>query len=109
MDDFNNVTEPSINKPEEQKSALENTELHYQLQEAVIKSFNDYSAIVFKAKYKTNHGKGILGMAARATPVACLAKVSSHTNLKILTPKQMLQRLPIELAQVKAVIHLKTY
>ena len=89
MDDFNNVTEPSINKPEEQKSALENTELHYQLQEAVIKSFNDYSAIVFKAKYKT--------------------KVSGHTNLKILTPKQMLQRLPIELAQVKAVIHLKTY
>ena len=108
MDDFN-VTEPSINKPEEQKSALENTELHYQLQEAVIKSFNDYFASVFKAKYITNHGKGIPGMAARATPVACLAKVSDQTNLKILTPKQMLQRLPIELAQVKAVIHLKTY
>ena len=28
-------------------------------------------------------------------------KVSDHSNLKILTPKQMLQRLPIALAQVK--------
>ena len=29
-------------------------------------------------------------------------KVSDHFNLKILNPKQMLQRLPIALAQVKA-------
>ena len=29
-------------------------------------------------------------------------KVSDHSNLKILTPKQMLQRLPIALVQVKA-------
>ena len=29
-------------------------------------------------------------------------KVSDNSNLKILTPKQMLQRLPIALAQVKA-------
>ena len=29
-------------------------------------------------------------------------KVSDHFNLKILTPKQILQRLPISLAQVKA-------
>ena len=29
-------------------------------------------------------------------------KVSDHSNLKILTPKQMLQRLPIALAEVKA-------
>ena len=29
-------------------------------------------------------------------------KDSDHANLKILTPKQMLQRLPIALAQVKA-------
>ena len=39
--------------------------------------------------------------------IACIAKVSGrkvfdHTQLKILTPKQMLQRLPISLAQVKA-------
>ena len=30
-------------------------------------------------------------------------------GIKILTPKQMLQRLPIALAQVKVAIHLKTY
>ena len=29
-------------------------------------------------------------------------KVSDHSNFKILTPKQMVQRLPIALAQVKA-------
>ena len=39
--------------------------------------------------------------------IACIAEVSGrkvfdHTQLKILTPKQMLQRLPISLAQVKA-------
>ena len=31
-----------------------------------------------------------------------MAKVSDRKQLKILTPKQMLQRLPIALAQVKA-------
>ena len=31
-----------------------------------------------------------------------IAKVSGHTNPKILSPKQMIQRLPIALAQVKA-------
>ena len=45
-----------------------------------MKLLDDYSGIVSEAKYKTNFGEG----------------------LKILTPKQMLQRLPIELAQVKA-------
>ena len=34
--------------------------------------------------------------------VAHLAKVSGHSNLKILSPKQMLQRLPVALTQVKA-------
>ena len=34
--------------------------------------------------------------------VGCLAKVSDHANLKILSPKQMFQRLPITLAQVKS-------
>ena len=55
----------------------------YESREAVIKSFNDYYSmiiIVSEAKYKSIHGKG----------------------LKILSPKQMLQRLPIALAQVKA-------
>ena len=42
--------------------------------------FNDYCRIVHEAKYKTIYGEG----------------------LKILTPKQMLQRSLIALAQVKA-------
>ena len=33
--------------------------------------------------------------------VAC-GKVSDHSNLKTLSPKQLLQRLPIALAQVKS-------
>ena len=31
-----------------------------------------------------------------------VAKVSSHSNLKIISPKQILQRLPIAPAKVKA-------
>ena len=42
--------------------------------------FNDYAKIRSEALFKTKQG----------------------TGLKILTPKQMLQRLPIALAQVKA-------
>ena len=34
--------------------------------------------------------------------LAHIAKISDHWHLKILTPQQMLQRLPIALAQVKA-------
>ena len=42
--------------------------------------FRDYSLLLSKAKYETKYGEG----------------------LKILTPKQILQRLPIALVQVKA-------
>ena len=38
----------------------------------------------------------------RPSDFTCLARVSDHSNLKILTPKQMFQRLPTALAQVKA-------
>ena len=67
-------------KSEEQERALRNTKLLYESQKAVIKLFNYYSSIVSEAKYKSSHGEG----------------------LKILTPKQMFQRLPIAFAQVKA-------
>ena len=33
--------------------------------------------------------------------VSCVAKVSDYSNLKIWSPEQMLQRLPIALAQVE--------
>ena len=53
----------------------------YESRENVMKLFDDYSRIVskYKTKYKTKYGEG----------------------LKIPTPEQMLQRLPIALAQVK--------
>ena len=92
------------NNSEEQKSALENIKLLYKSQDTVIKSFNDYSWIIFGAKCKASHGKGIPSMLAR---VDCVAKFfnrkeSDHSNLKTLSPKQMLQRLKIALPQVKA-------
>ena len=51
----------------------------YESREKVLKLFNHYSKILSEAKYKTKCGEG----------------------LQILTPKQMLQRLLIALAQVK--------
>ena len=53
---------------------------------AVIKLFNDLSTIASEANYETIHGKGIPSDLA--------------THLRILTPKQMLQRLPITLAHL---------
>ena len=52
----------------------------YKARNSVIEFFDDQSSMVFKAKLK----------------------VTKETGLKILTPKQMLQRLPIAPAQVKA-------
>ena len=57
-------------------------------QEAVIKLFNDYSLIASDGKYKAIHGKG------RSWDLT--------SRLKIVSPKQMLQRLPVAPAQVKA-------
>ena len=53
---------------------------HHKSQETVIKLFNDYCKIVSEVKYKTKYGE----------------------RLKILISKQILQRLPIAIAQVKA-------
>ena len=52
----------------------------YELRPAAIKLFNEYSLIESEDKYKAKQGKG----------------------LKILSPKQMLLRIPIALAQVKS-------
>ena len=86
------------NKSEEQKLALKNIILLYKSREAVIKLFNGYSSIVSETKYKTTHGKGIPSMFAG---VASVSKASDHSNLKILSPTKMLQRLPIAFAQLK--------
>ena len=52
----------------------------YKARNEAIQFYDDYSSMMSEAKAKTTKG----------------------TGLKILTPKQMLQRLPIALAQVKA-------
>ena len=57
-----------------------NNETLYKARNEAIKFYYDYSSIMSEAKIKATKG----------------------TGLKILTPKQMLRRLPIALAQVKA-------
>ena len=52
----------------------------YKARNDVVKFSDDYSSMVLEAKHEATKG----------------------TGLKILTPKQMLQRLPIALVQVKA-------
>ena len=56
--------------------------MFYKGRSEAIKFYDDYSSMMSEAKAK--------------------AKATKGTGLKILTPKQMLQRLPIALAQVKA-------
>ena len=54
----------------------------YKARSEAIKFYDDYSSMMSEAKAK--------------------AKATKGTGLKTLTPKQMLQRLPMALAQVKA-------
>ena len=54
----------------------------YKARSEAIKFYDDYCSMISKTNTK--------------------AKATKATRLKILTPKQMLQRLPIALAQVKA-------
>ena len=67
-------------KSEKQQSSLNSIKLLYESQENLIQLFNDYSSIISKDKYKTKYAEVI----------------------KISTPKQMVQRLPIALAQVNS-------
>ena len=79
---FNKLSNIKINKKAaEQKEVINNLEKFYNSREEVINFFTDYIEMISDASYKANQdGEG----------------------RKILTPKQMLQRLPIALAQVKA-------
>ena len=58
---------------------MKNIKNFYNSKENVVKLYNNYAKIISEAMYKSKHG----------------------TGLKILTPKQMLQRLPIAVAQGK--------
>ena len=72
------------NKNQEQKDVINNLEKLYISREEVINFFRDHGKMVLDAAYKSKHNK------------------TGGKGLKILTPKQMFQRLPIALAQVKA-------
>ena len=67
-----------------QKETINNLENIYFSTEEVINFFRDFIEMLFDASYNSKHSK------------------TKGKWLKILTPKQMLQRLPVALAQVKA-------
>ena len=68
------------NRAKEQKDTLYNTETLYKARNEAIEFYDNYSSMMSEAKLKA----------------------TKRAILKLLTPKQMLQRLPMTLAHVKA-------
>ena len=68
----------------EQKKVITNLENFYKSREEVFIFFRDYAKMMLDSGYKAKQDE------------------TKGTRLKILTPKQMLQRFPIALAQLKA-------
>ena len=85
QEDLNNTIERirKRNKTQEQRKTLANLNTVFNGRNEAIEFYNDYSSMILEAKKKA-------------------AEEQIGTWLKILTPKQMLQRLPIALGQVKA-------
>ena len=69
------------NKNANQKRILANINIHFNARNSAIKLMEDYGSMILEAKK--------------------LAKEQEGTGIKILTPNQMLKRLPIALAQIK--------
>ena len=70
------------NENASQKRTLANITILFNARDNAIKFIEDYSSMILEAKK--------------------LTKEQEETGLKILTPNQMLKRLPIALAQIKA-------
>ena len=70
------------NKNANQKNTLANINIHFNARTSAIIFIEDYGSMILEAKK--------------------LEKEQEGTGLKILTPNQMLKRLPIALAQIKA-------
>ena len=68
-------------KKKKKKNAIYNIETLYKAQNIVIKIFDNFSSFASNSRYKATHGEW----------------------LKILSHKQMLQRLPISLMQVQTI------
>ena len=77
---LNEITTGNPKKSKDQLYTIKDIKNLYNSRDKVIKLNNDYTKIISEVMYKTKQGIG----------------------LKILTPRQMLQRLPIALAQVKS-------
>ena len=73
-----------VKKTIEQKETINNLEKFYKSREEIINLFKDYIEMLSDANYDSKHSE------------------TKGAGLQILTPKQMIQRLPIALAQVKA-------
>ena len=73
-----------VKKTAEQREVIDNLNKFYKFREEVINFFRDYIEMLSDANYNAKQNE------------------TEGKGLKILTPKQMLQRLPIALAQVKA-------
>ena len=73
-----------VKKTPKQRKTIDNLEKFYHSREEIINFFRDYGKLVLDATYKSKQNE------------------TKRKGLKILTPKEMLQRLPIALAQVKA-------
>ena len=71
-------------KSKEQIETIKNIETFYEARNEAIKFYDDYFLLMSEAKFKAKKHK------------------TKGAGLKILTPKQMLQGLPIAPAQVKA-------
>ena len=83
------------NKNAKQKEILTNLNMLYNAREEAVKFIEDYGSMILEAKKlarEDQEGKGANEM----------SRVNASERLKILTPNQMLKRLPIALAQVKA-------
>ena len=73
-----------VKRTYEPKKVIDNRDKFYLSREGVINFFREYVEMLSDANHDAKQNK------------------TTGTGLKILTPKQMLQRLPIALAQVKA-------
>ena len=74
----------------------------------IFKLFNDYSLTIYEAKHKIIRGKGIPSILAHAAKVSN-RKIAEDSNLKILSPKQMLTIITNSFCTSKSRLHLKTY
>ena len=81
------------NKNADQKKTLANINIHFNARNNAIKFIEDYGSMILEAKkVARQEGEGASKM----------SRANASERVKILTPNQMLKRLPIALAQIKA-------